>query len=215
MTMYVIWEAVGGTAALAIARWAPPMHYFVAFYVVNLLGYVIAFAVAVELYYKVFDPRVGLTTWAPRHVVIMISVSLGVAITLGLVLAARNGGSLTRTMVTMEQIMSVALWATFCILLIYSRSLGFTWRSRPAGIAVGFSLYLTISVVSVFIRARFSLRAAFIAGQVGMAAEFLSLAWWSGIFWGEEKLPESAVSEQVEEMLEQYRKTVEAAARLL
>src|SRR5258708_6383915 len=98
---------------------------------------------------------------------IIISVSLGVAITLGLLFAARNGGSWTRTMVRMEQITSLALWATFCILLLYSRSLGFAWRPRPAGIAIGFVVYLTISVISIFIRARFSLKAALIAGQVG------------------------------------------------
>ena len=168
------------------------MSYFVAFYVVTILAYVIAFAIAFELYYKIFDPRIGLSVWGPRHVVIMISVSLGMAITLGVLLAARNGGCWTRTMVTMEQVMSVALWATFCILLIYSRLLAFTWRPRPAGVALGFVVYLTISVISVFIRARLSLGAALIAGQVGMAAYFLSLVWWLGVLWGEEKLPEGA-----------------------
>jgi hypothetical protein len=50
-----------------------------------------------------------------------------------------------------------------------------------------------------------------------MAAEFLSLAWWMGVFWDEEKekLPESATPEQVEEIVAKYRETVEAAARLL
>lgn len=148
--------------------------------------------------------------------VIMISASSGMAIALGLLLAARNGGSWTRTMDTMEQVTSVALWATFCVLLIYSRLLGFTWRPRPKGIALGFVLYLTISVIAVFIRTRFSLEAARVAGQAGMAAEFLSLAWWVGVFWGEEeKLPETATSEQIEEVLARYRETVEAAARLL
>jgi hypothetical protein len=215
MSVFVTWQAVGGLSALLVACWASPISYFVVFYVVTILANVIAFAVAVELYYNVFDPSIGLTAWGPRHVVIVISVSLGVAIMLGLLLTARNGGSWTRTMVTMEQVTNVALWATFCILLIYSRSLGFTWPPRPKGIAIGFIFYLTISVISVFIRARFSLGAALIAGQVGMAAEFLSLAWWLGVFWGEEKLPEAVTSEQVAEMLRKYKDTSEAAARLL
>ena len=147
--------------------------------VVTILANFIAFAVALELYYNVFDPRIGLPTWRPRHVVIMIAVSLGMAITLGLLLAARNGGSWTRTMVTMEQVTSVALWATFCFLLIYSRLLGFTW-ARPAGIAIGFILYLTVSVISVFIRARLSLGPRSLPARLRMAAYFLSLAWWAG-----------------------------------
>jgi len=215
MSVFATWQAVGGSAALLIARFAPPMFYFVAFYVVTILANAIGFAVALELYYCVFDPRIGLSSWKPRHVVMMISISSGMAIALGFLLAARNGGSLTRTMVTMEQVTSVALWATFCILLIYSRLLGFTWRPRPKGIAIGFFLYLTVSVISIFIRAHFSLRAALIAGQVGMAADFLSLAWWVGVFWGEEKIPETGTPEQIEEVLARYRETVEAAARLL
>ena len=147
--------------------------------------------------------------------VIIISVSVFMAITLALLWTARNGGSWTRMMVTIEEFMSVALWATFCFLLIYSRSLGFTWRPRPAGIATGFIFYLTVCVVSVFIRARFSMGAALIAGQVAMAAEFLSLAWWLGVFWGEERLPKATTYEQVGEMMANYRRISEAAARLL
>lgn len=215
MSIFVAWQAVGGSAALLIARFAPPMSYFVAYYVITILADFIAFAVALELYYKIFDPRIGLFVWRPRHVVIMIAASLGVAITLGLLWAAKNGGSLTRTMVTVEEIMNVALWATFCILLIYRRSLGFAWRPLPGGIALGFVLYLTILVISVFIRGRLSLRAALIAGQVEMAANFLSLAWWLGLFWDEEKVPEATTPEQAEEMVAKYRETVEAAARML
>jgi len=48
-----------------------------------------------------------------------------------------------------------------------------------------------------------------------MAAEFLSMAWWLGVFWGEEKLPEEAISEEVEETVARYRKTVEEAAQML
>ncbi|HZD92871.1 MAG TPA: hypothetical protein VE133_01370 [Candidatus Sulfotelmatobacter sp.] len=215
MSVFVTWDAFGGAAVLLIASMGRPIFYFVAFYAVTFLGNVIAFAVALELYHNLFGPKIGLPAWVPRHVVTMISTSLGLAIMLGLLLAAKNGGSWTRTMVTMEQVMSVALWATFCVLLIYSRSLGFTWRPRPTGITAGFVLYLTVSVISVFIRARLSLGAALIAGQVGMAAYFLLLAWWLGIFWGEKKLPEATTPEQAEEILAYHRKTVEAAARLL
>jgi len=215
MSLFVAWQAVGGSVALLIARFGSPISYFIVFYVITILANVIAFAVAIESYHNVFDRRLGPAALGPRHVVIMIAVSLSLAIMLGLLVTAKNGGSWTRTMVTMEQVTTVALWVTFVVLLIYSRSLGFTWRPRSAGIAIGFILYLTISAVSVFIRARFSLKAALIAGQGGMAAEFLALAWWLGIFWGEEKLPEAATSDQVEDMVEKYRETVSSAARLL
>jgi hypothetical protein len=215
MSAYLTWQAAGGLANLLIALFGTAMPYFFSYYVGTILLNLIAFAVALELYYKIFDPRIGLFAWGRRHVVIIISVSLAIAIMIGLLFAARNGGSLTRTMATVNEVMNVALWATFCTLGIYSRSLGFTWRPRVAGIAMGFILYLTVSVICICISARFSLSVALIAHQVEAAAEFLAMAWWLGVFWGEEKLPEEATSEQVEETVARYRKTVEEAAQLL
>jgi len=215
MSVYLTWLAIGGAANLLIGLFGTAMDYFYTYYVVTLLGNLAAFAVALELYYKIFDPRFGLFAWGRRQVVIIILVSLAVAITLGLLFAARNGGSLTRTMTTVSEVMIVALWATFCALWIYSRSLGFTWSPRVAGIAMGFILYLTVSVICIFISTRSSRSAALLANQVEMAAEFLSMAWWLGVFWGEEKVPEEAISEEVEETVARYRKTVEEAAQML
>lgn len=217
MSLYLTWQAVCGTAGLLVALFGAAMPYFYTYYVGTILANLIAFGVALELYYKIFDPRIGLFAWGRRHVVIIMSVSLAVAIMVGCLFAARNGGSLTRTMATVDEVMSVALWATFCIIFIYSRSLGLTWRPRPTGIAVGFTLYRTVALICLFIAARLSLSAALIANQVNAAAEFLSVAWWLGVFWGEEKLPEpeAVISEQVEEMPAQYGETVEAAAQLL
>jgi hypothetical protein len=215
MSAYLTVQGVGGLAALLTACFGAAMPFFYTNYGVIILLNLIAFAVARELYYKICDPRIGLFAWGRRHVVIIISVSVAMAIMIGSLLEARNGGSLTRTMETVSEVMNVALWATFCTLWIYSRSLGFTLRPRVAGIAMGFILYLTASVICLFIAMRFSLSTAMIASQVAMAAEFLAMAWWLGVFWGEEKLSEASISEQVEETLAHYTNTVEEAAQLL
>lgn len=217
MSVYLTWQGAGGAACLLIGFFGAAMPYFYTFYVVTIVANLIVIAVALELYYKIFDPRIGLFAWGRKHLVIIMSVSLAVAIMVASLFAARNGGSLNRTMATVNQVMSVAMWATFFTILIYSRSLGFTWRPRVAGIAMGFLLYRTVAVICIFLSARLSLGTALIANQVNAAAEFLAMAWWLGVFWGEEKLPEPEViiPEQVEEMPEQYGKTWEAAARML
>lgn len=215
MSAYLTVQGVGGLAALLTACFGAAMTFFYTNYAVIILLNLIAFGVALELYYKICDPRIGLFAWGRRHVAIIISVSVAMAIALGLLLAARNGGSLTRTVVTLEEIMNVALWATFCALWIYARSLGFTLRPRVTGIAMGFILYLTVTVIYLFIAARLSLSVALIAGQVQMAAEFLAMAWWLGVFWGEEKPPQAGRSAQIVEMPAPYRETVEAVARML
>ena len=215
MSVYLTWQAVGGFAVLLIGCFGAALPFFYTSYGVCTLLNLIAFAVALELYYKICDPRIGLFAWGRRHVVVIISASVAMAIMIGSFLAARNGGSLTRTMETVSEVMNVALWATFCTLWIYSRLLGFTLRPRVAGIALGFVFYLTASVICLFISMRFSLSTAMLANQVSMAAEFLTITWWLGVFWGAEKLPEAPLSEQVEETLAQYTSTVEETARML
>ena len=83
MSAYLTWQAVGGAACLLIACFGAAMPYFYAYYAVTILLNLIAFAVALELYYKIFDPRIGLFAWGRRHVVIIISVSVAMAIMLG------------------------------------------------------------------------------------------------------------------------------------
>jgi hypothetical protein len=215
MSAYLTCQAVCGITCLLIACFGSVMPYFYADYAAVILLNLMALAVALELYYKIFDPRFGLFAWGRRHLVIIISVSVAMALMLGRLFAARNGGSLTRTMMTMNEVMNMALWATFSGLWIYARSLGFTCRPRVKGIALGFILYLTASVTCTFISAQLSLSVALIANQVVMAAEFLTMAWWLGVFWGEEKLPEKAKPAQVAEMPSQYGKNVELIARMM
>jgi hypothetical protein len=208
MSAFLTWQGVGGLASLLIGCFGAAMPFFYTSYAVCILLKLIAFAVALELYYKIFDPRIGLFAWGRRHVAIIISVSVAMAIMIGSLLEAKNGGFLTKTMETVTEVMNVALWATFCTLCIYSRFLGFVWRPRVAGIAMGFIFYLTASVICLFISMRSSLSVALIANQVEMTAEFLTMVWWFGVFWGEETLPKEAKSEQVEEMVTQYTKAV-------
>lgn len=215
MSAYLTWQGVGGLAGFLLGCFGTVMPWFYTNYAVIMLLNLIAFVVALELYYKIFDPKIGFFAWGRRHVVIIISVSVAMAMMIGSFLAARNGGSLTRTVMTVEEVLKVALWATFCTLWIYSRLLGFIWRPRVAGIAMGFIFNLTASVICLFISMRFSLSTAMIANQVDMAAEFLTMAWWLGVFWGEEKLPEEAISRQVDETETKYPKNLEEAAQML
>lgn len=215
MSAYLTWQGVGGLAGFLLGCFGAVMPFYYTNYGVLIVLHLIAFAVALELYYKICDPKIGLFAWGRRHVVIIISLSVAMAIMIGSLFAARNGGSLHRTVMTISEGLKVALWATFCTLWIYSRALGFTWRPRVAGIAGGFIFYLTASVICFFIEMRFSLNTAMIAGQVDMAAEFLTVAWWLGVFWGEEKLPQAAILAHVEEMPSQYGHTVDAVARMM
>jgi hypothetical protein len=195
MSAYLTWQGVGGLAGFLLGCSGGVMPFFYTNYAVIILLHLMAFAVALELYYKIFDPRIGLFVWGWKHVAIIISVSVAVAIVVVRLFAAITGGSpLYRAIGTAQEVLKVALWATFCTLWLYSRALGFIWRPRVAGIAMGFIFNLTASVICLFIAMRFSWGARTIANQVAEAAEFLTVAWWLGVFWGEENPPDSPMN---------------------
>src|SRR6476661_9258449 len=83
MSAYLTVQGVGGLAALLTACFGAVMPSVYTNNGVIILVKLIAFAVALELYYKIFDPRIGLFAWGRRHVVIIISASVAMAIMIG------------------------------------------------------------------------------------------------------------------------------------
>src|SRR5438270_11769013 len=63
MSVYLTWQGVGGLAALLLGCFGTAMPFFYTDYTVIILLNLIGFAVALELYYKIFDPRTGFFAW--------------------------------------------------------------------------------------------------------------------------------------------------------
>ena len=83
MSAYLTWQGVGGLAGFLLGCFGAVMPFYYTNYGVRTVLHLIAFAVALELYYKIFDPKIGLFAWGRRHVAIIISVSVAVAIMIG------------------------------------------------------------------------------------------------------------------------------------
>ncbi|HZD93516.1 MAG TPA: hypothetical protein VE133_04630, partial [Candidatus Sulfotelmatobacter sp.] len=93
---------------------------------------------------------------------------------------------------------------------IYSRSLSMSWKPRLSGIATGFFIYLSVSVSAVFIRARWPLAAAAIAGRVGMCSYLVAVLVWVTVLWGPAPEEKPATEAMMHELEQHHRENMNA-----
>jgi hypothetical protein len=74
---------------------------------------------------------------------------------------------IAKTFTAIERMMIAALLVALSLLFFYSGKLGLSWRSRIAGVAVGFVLFLSFNVVSAFFRGNAPPWLAHLGGSCG------------------------------------------------
>src|SRR5438270_11057493 len=63
MSFYLTGQGISGLAVLPIAYFGGALSYFYSYYLVTILLNLMAFAVALELYSKICDPKIGFFAW--------------------------------------------------------------------------------------------------------------------------------------------------------
>lgn len=191
----------------------PARAYFWAYYVTSLMCLIIMAISAVEIYRKVFGPRISLPGWIPRSVAIWLCLSL-VACAVPIVLLRPVNGSAYNVALSAAQsglmaMLCVALW----IVIGYARWMRFYWRPWTAGIAGGLVLCLTVNTVTFFLGGILRSAAAVdLAQNVGQISYLLCVGWWGWTLWEKEPAPEEITPELLEAVLTFHEETKEAHA---
>lgn len=192
---------------LVVAVLFKPRAYTVAYYVLTLSADILVFFVAHEIYSKVFGPRNALPSFVPERTATMMAVSFTAAVSLSLILRATEVWF--KWLLTTEQTLTAAAFATFWILFTYSKTLRIKWPKRASEIWTGFALYLTISVIAVFIRARAASPVAIAADRTAQISYLLAAVWWGWRLREEDEIAVAMTSEQVGEMREHHERTMD------
>jgi hypothetical protein len=188
-TAFSYFALIAGLANAGAIELGNPLFAFWTHAVSSAANSILMLFVALEVYARVYGPRMALPPWVPRKVLTMIGTALAAAVTVVSLLSPRNGGVLTRHLAEGEIGLTLVVLSVFIILLLYSRHLAITWRPRDAGIATGFVLYLGTSLVVLYVRARFPLPVAVIAGHVSMVCYLATLVWWLIVLRTKEEAP--------------------------
>jgi len=192
--VFMYFASVKSVFLLVIASTMPAIAYFRCYYATDLAETILALASTCEIYAKVFGPRIALPGWVQRNLALLLSGAVMSILACTLAFKATVGGITTRSLVTVEQIMSSMVCCALWIIVLYAYSLRLYWDPRTAGITIGFVLWMTVDVIGVFIRASSKPAAAETVRRVALTSYFLSLLWWGWRLLKAEPAPEKATA---------------------
>ncbi|HEV2992001.1 MAG TPA: hypothetical protein VG759_26425 [Candidatus Angelobacter sp.] len=197
---YLFVMAANSVILLAIKRFGSPTSYGWSYYGAGFIEAVLLSLVVLEILVKVLDPFEALPgrniAWFCFWAVIGISVAIAVSVSQPL---PRN---LYFTMPLMVQrTIFLADAGLLWVVLLQARSLGVTWKSSVAEIAMGFVLFLTVQAITKFLMGIY-LNELFqrIASGFGQAAYLCSLCGWIWTMFHRDPLPPAPSAETLTQM---------------
>jgi len=170
--------AANSVVLVVINRFGSPTTYAWSYYVAGFTEAVLLSLVVLEILVKVLDPFEALPgrniAWFCFWAVLAISVAVAVSVSQ----PSRHSMFFTLPLMIQRTIF-LADAALLWVVMLQARSLGVTWRSSVAEIAMGFVLFLTVQAITKFLMAVYDNPLFLkIAGGVGQAAFLCSLCGW-------------------------------------
>ena len=197
---YLFVMAANSIVLLAINRLGSPNAYAWSYYGAGLIEAVLLSLVVLEILVKVLDPFEALPgrniAWFCFWAVLGISVAVAISVSQ----PARHNVFFTLPLMIQRTIF-LADAALLWVVLFQARSLGVTWRSSVAEIALGFVLFLTVQAIAKFLIGVYDnpifLR---VAGGVGQAAYLCSLGSWIWTMFHRDPLSTAPSAETLTQM---------------
>lgn len=175
---YLFIMAANSVVLLAISRFGSSTAYAWSYYAAGFTEAVLLSLVVLEILVKVLDPFEALPgrniAWFCFWAVLGISVAVAVSVSQ----PSRHTVFFTLPLMIQRTIF-LADAALLWVLLLQAKSLGVTWKSSVAEIAMGFVLFLTVQAITKFLMGIYDNKPFNqLAGGVGQAAYLFSLCGW-------------------------------------
>ena len=135
--------------------------------------------VLLEILVKVLDPFESLPGRTVARFCFWAVLGISTAVALSVMMPSGHKETYIEVPLTIERTIFLADASLLWILLVQSKSLGITWKSSVAEIAIGFVLYLTVQATTRFVVSMYQDRLLrSIASEVGQFAYLIALLSW-------------------------------------
>jgi hypothetical protein len=183
---YLFYMAGASLFTLAIVRFGSRDAYFWTYSVVDFIEAILLNLVLLEILVKVLDPFESLPGRTVARFCFWAVLGISTAVALSVMMPSGNNvvpsghnESYIEVLLTIERTIFLADASLLWILLVQAKSLGITWKSSVAEIAIGFVLYLTVQATTRFVVSKYQgLALRSIASEVGQAAYLIALLSW-------------------------------------
>ncbi|HEX4602393.1 MAG TPA: hypothetical protein VH724_00220 [Candidatus Angelobacter sp.] len=176
---YLFYMAGASIISLAIQRFASPDAFLISYVVVDFLEAILLNLVLLEILVKVLDPFESLPGRTVARFCFWAILGISTAVALSVMMPTVHKESYVEVPLTIERTIFLADASLLWILLVQSKTLGITWKSSVAEIAIGFVLYLTVQATTRFVVSVYKgevLRS--VSSEVGQLAYLVALLSW-------------------------------------
>ncbi len=195
---YIFYLAGAMIFMLAVDRFSSHTTFANAYAVIDFIEAILLNLVLLEILVKVLDPFESLPGRTVARFCFWAVLGISTAVALSVVMPSGHRESYIEVPLTIERTIYLADASLLWILLVQSKTLGITWKSSVAEIAIGFVLYLTVQATTRFVMSMYQgqvMRS--ICGEVGQAAYLIAVLSWIWTITHREAVPVALPSETV------------------
>ncbi len=195
---YIFYMAGAMIFTLAVERFGSPTAFAATYQSVDFIEAILLNLVLLEILVKVLDPFESLPGRTVARFCFWAVLGISTAVALSVVMPSGHRESYIEVPLTIERTIFLADASLLWILLVQSKTLGITWKSSVAEIAIGFVLYLTVQATTRFVMSLYQGQVIHsICGEVGQAAYLIAVLSWIWTITHREAVPVALPSETV------------------
>lgn len=214
---YLFFVAANSAIMLPVAFLANSKVYALTYDIGDFIEALLVSLVVLEILVHVLEPFESLPGRTVARFCFWAVLGISTAVVLSVVIPHSSYGSallLYDIPLTLERTIFLADAAILWIILLQAKSLGITWRSSVAEIAIGFVLYLTVQSTSRFVWAVYDLPLTRnIANEVAQFSYLVALGSWIWTMTHRDPLPPRPADEALAKMQELAKQDYDAVPK--
>ncbi|HKT51636.1 MAG TPA: hypothetical protein VJV96_15160 [Candidatus Angelobacter sp.] len=214
---YLFFVGANSAVMLPMAFLANRQVYALTYDIGDFIEALLVSLVVLEILVHVLQPFESLPGRTVARFCFWAVLGISTAVVLSVVIPHSSYGSallLYDIPLTLERTIFLADAAILWIILLQAKSLGITWKSSVAEIAIGFVLYLTVQSTSRFVMVVYDLPLARnIANEVAQFSYLIALGSWIWTMTHRDPLPPRPADEAVVKMQELAKQDYDAVPK--
>src|SRR5690242_7429655 len=176
---YIFYMAGAMIFTLAVERFGSSHAFEITYSLVDFIEAILLNLVLLEILVKVLDPFESLPGRTVARFCFWAVLGISTAVALSVMMPSVHKEAYIQVPLTIERTIFLADASLLWILLVQSKSLGITWKSSVAEIAIGFVLYLTVQATTRFVVAIYQTpMLQSLASEVGQFAYLIAVLSW-------------------------------------
>jgi hypothetical protein len=198
---YLFYMASSTVVMLAVSQFATRNQFAYAYSAMDFIEAILLNLVVLEILVRVLDPFESLPGRTVARFCFWAVLGISTAVALSVMMPAGNKDTYIQVSLTIERTIFLADASLLWILLVQSKSLGISWKSSVAEIAIGFVLYLTVQATTRFVLAIYqNARLQSIAAEVGQFAYLIAVLSWIWTIMRRDAIPAPPSAEALARM---------------